>query len=779
MKINYLTAIACLLLIPSVFFAAEGTDTLEQLTAAGKECLRKGDFENAARHWEQAIKLSDPEKDAGTYLDLTLNLANVWQTMGFHSKALSVLQKALPFAEKSSDKYRKAMFFSSLGDLHLSLGNAEETVTYLTKGMETANEANHPKAAAMILNNVGNAFAAEQDEASAVEFYGQALDLIGDSEQEDDLHLKSKVWLNWIRIEIQKGNFQELSDMMDYILLEIGDMPDSYHKASDMITLSRLTRKLRKKLADTAGSQSSEAEKLQNDYLAYVAYLALEKAVQISEALNDHRMRSYAYGYMGQLYEEQSRYDDAVNLTRRAIFFAQQGDFPQTLYLWQWQSGRLFKAQGDVENAVKAYQTAVKTLNPIRGELFRGFRSRLDSFNENVKPVYLGLAEMLLKQAETLPDDASRQKKLIEARDTMEILKTAELEDFFADECVIAMRAEKVTLERTPPHTAILYPIMLPDALALLLTLPDGIKHISVPVGSEKIRETVQEYRIRLQTRVNNRFLYSSQQLYDWVIRPAEADMKANEVDTLVVAPDGALRLIPFSTLHDGEHFLIEKYAIGTIPAISLTDPKPVNKENFDILIGGLSEARQGFSALPSVPAELRDIREIMSGKILIQNNDYTIENMTAAFKEKPYSLVHIATHGVFGGTPEESFLLAYEDKLTMDRLEQLIGMGIFRKQKVELLTLSACQTALGNERAALGLAGVAVKAGVKSAIATLWFVDDEATSLAIREFYRQFKEPGMSKAKAMQNVQKKLIAQRRYWHPLYWAPFLVIGNWM
>jgi len=168
-----------------------------------------------------------------------------------------------------------------------------------------------------------------------------------------------------------------------------------------------------------------------------------------------------------------------------------------------------------------------------------------------------------------------------------------------------------------------------------------------------------------------------------------------------------------------------------------------------------------------------------MNGKILIQNKDYTIENMTRAFKEKSYPLVHIATHGVFGGTPAESFLLAYNDKLTMDSLEQLIGLGRFRKQKVELLTLSACQTALGNERAALGLAGVAVKAGVKSAIATLWFVDDEATSLAIREFYRQFREPGISKVKAMQNVQKKLIAQRRYWHPLYWAPFLVIGNWM
>ncbi|RLC09087.1 MAG: hypothetical protein DRI57_22785 [Deltaproteobacteria bacterium] len=123
--------------------------------------------------------------------------------------------------------------------------------------------------------------------------------------------------------------------------------------------------------------------------------------------------------------------------------------------------------------------------------------------------------------------------------------------------------------------------------------------------------------------------------------------------------------------------------------------------------------------------------------------------------------------------------MLTYNSRLDMDRLEELIELSRFRDQKVELLTLSACQTAMGNERAVLGLAGVAVKAGVKSAIATLWFVDDESTSLTIREFYRQLGTSGLSKAKALQNAQKQLIAKRRFWHPIYWAPFLLIGNWM
>ncbi len=266
--------------------------------------------------------------------------------------------------------------------------------------------------------------------------------------------------------------------------------------------------------------------------------------------------------------------------------------------------------------------------------------------------------------------------------------------------------------------------------------------------------------------------------LYNWIIRVVEPELKAQEITTLVIAPDGALRLIPLSTLYDGTRFLIEKYAMALIPAITLTDPRPFQKENIEILISGLSEGRQGFSPLPSVVAELRDIKKIMNSRIILNNKDFNTDNLTREFKAREYTIVHMATHGVFGGTPQESFLLNYDSKLTMDGLENLISLGRFRKKPVELLTLSACQTALGNERAALGLAGVAVKAGVRSAIATLWYVDDEATSLAIREFYRQVRKPGISKAQALQNTQKKLIKQRRYWHPLYWAPFLLIGNW-
>ena len=168
-----------------------------------------------------------------------------------------------------------------------------------------------------------------------------------------------------------------------------------------------------------------------------------------------------------------------------------------------------------------------------------------------------------------------------------------------------------------------------------------------------------------------------------------------------------------------------------------------------------------------------------MTGKKMYMNKAFTIPNVKNEFKINDYDIVHFATHGVFGGTGKNSFLLTYESQLNMNALEDLMSLGKYRNHKVDLLTLSACQTALGNERAALGLAGVAVKAGVRSAVATLWYVDDQATSLAIRELYRQLKKENMTKAKALQNAQKMLLAMHRYWHPIYWAPFLLIGSWI
>jgi CHAT domain-containing protein len=146
---------------------------------------------------------------------------------------------------------------------------------------------------------------------------------------------------------------------------------------------------------------------------------------------------------------------------------------------------------------------------------------------------------------------------------------------------------------------------------------------------------------------------------------------------------------------------------------------------------------------------------------------------------EVPYSVVHVASHAQFSSDPQKTFILTYDGKLGLDSLEQLINPTSFRDQPVELITLSACETAAGDDRAALGLAGVAVKAGARSALATLWRVDDAAAARLVAEFYKQLNDRRLSKAKALQRAQQLLLEEGDFEHPYYWAPYLIIGSWL
>jgi CHAT domain-containing protein len=181
---------------------------------------------------------------------------------------------------------------------------------------------------------------------------------------------------------------------------------------------------------------------------------------------------------------------------------------------------------------------------------------------------------------------------------------------------------------------------------------------------------------------------------------------------------------------------------------------------------------------LPYVRDELERIDKIYSGKVLL-NEDYQTSRLYQELDKTPYSIVHIASHGQFDRDPDQTFLLTHEDKLTMNQLEQIVGIGQYRDKPVELLTLSACQTAAGDDRAALGLAGVAVKSGARSALATLWFVNDQATALLVSDFYQHLKDSSVSKAGALQQAQINILSDRRYRHPGYWSPYLLIGNWL
>jgi len=452
--------------------------------------------------------------------------------------------------------------------------------------------------------------------------------------------------------------------------------------------------------------------------------------------------------------------------------------------------GRFYKDLRGFENpaglSVKSYYNAIRTLHPVQREFFRGYRRKKEIFDEKIRPIYLELTEIILDQAKRVAEK-DRNGKLKSAIDIMESLKISELENYFEDECMTVKSEKKLEPENLSSGTAVIYPISFEDHLALLSIFSDGIRYIDIPADSGNIRKQAIRLRERIQDfSKESRIIYYAKALYDLLIRPAEDELTAHKTDTLVIVPDGVLRLIPFAVLHDGNQYLTEKYAVVTVPGITLTDSEPIISDKERILLTGLSESRDGFSPLYGVSEELEGIKTFTDGKIL-QDKDFTRENLETELKRNIYPVIHIATHGRFGSNSDDTFLLTYNSRLTMADLEKLINIRRFRKERTELLTLSACQTALGDERAVMGLAGIALKAGVRSSLATLWNTDDNAASLMLREFYRGLRhsessetsEVRNSKAESLQHAQKALIAHRDYHHPFYWAAFLLTGDWL
>jgi len=192
----------------------------------------------------------------------------------------------------------------------------------------------------------------------------------------------------------------------------------------------------------------------------------------------------------------------------------------------------------------------------------------------------------------------------------------------------------------------------------------------------------------------------------------------------------------------------------------------------------GVSEGVQGFAGLPNVVHEVSAVRDIEGGKSLL-NDEFSRARFKSELQIEPYNLVHIASHGEFGSDPSRTFVLAFDGRLTMDDLERDIKYDKYRESALELLTLSACQTAAGDDRAALGLADVALKSGARSALATLWSVNDRSAGDLVLSFYRALQNENLSKAHALQAAQREMLQDPVFGHPSYWAPFLLIGNWL
>jgi CHAT domain-containing protein len=399
-------------------------------------------------------------------------------------------------------------------------------------------------------------------------------------------------------------------------------------------------------------------------------------------------------------------------------------------------------------------------------------------FRDSVEPVYRELMQLLLEPS-TANSQEQRTKNLSKVIDTLELLKLAELQNFFGDECVqIAQADAKSKGSRVDAQAAVIYSVILNDHTEMILHLPNGqLTSHAVSLKQEQMQQEIDQLRKFLEKRSTEEYLIPAQKVYDALIRPLEAELTAAQLKTLVFIQDTVLRQVPMAALHDGQQFLIQKYAIATTPSLSLTT-RTTNEQRYSgALIMGLTVERPPFNALTNVRAEVSGVQNILGGTELLDRK-FTLATVQAQLQKNSYPVVHIATHGKFGVDSANTFLLTFDSRITLEQIDEVLRARR-SQQPVELLTLSACQTAAGDNRAALGIAGVAVRAGVRSALASLWNINDQATVPLIEEFYTQLEQPNVTKAEALRKAQLKAIADMEYAHPAVWSPFILIGNWL
>jgi len=738
------------------------------------------------------------------------------QNLGDLSKAF---ENSMSAYQSAPDKIQEAQAILLLSQIYYQSGENDQAKELLRKVFEVKTD----NLTAQANLQLGNIYQSEQKYGQALEAYDKALSY---SEP------KIKIAAN-INRALLLGFDQAVAALQDAFKM-IPQLSSNVQQANLFLGIAQRAIPLKPKLA----------------------YQALLEVDKLSLADNK-RIMSQRFGYMAKLYQNQQRFEDSLTLIHKAIFHAQSE--PDLLMNWEWQQGRILTEQNKNEIAIAAYRRALSHLEKIRTDIPVRYLDGRSSFREMLSPLYMELANLLLRASEK--ENSQGQALLKETQATIESLKAAEMQDYFKNSCAVVQRP-LLDLAKETPKTAIVYPIAFHDRLEILLAIGNQLQRYEVKVNKRKLDRIVRRavHRVRPTSTGDLRPFSKREigQLYKWLINPIESSLKENNIDTLVFVPDGSLRTLPTAMLWDGKQYLIENYAVATLPGLSLLEPKPLPRSDFNILVAGLSRPGDVVKELPAlVQSGIIDIniaeqedpnrqinREItrevnrninmralpftVRGTLTLRDGsglllrDTTlrkpvvlrqqqlrqlqealelpgvrdeVEDLKNLFNSEPMldttfqldqfkqkvqgaRVVHIASHGMFTGDPNSSFVMAHDHLLDMNGLENLFKSELYSETPVELLTLSACQTAEGDDRSPLGLSGVALRSGARSIMGSLWPVSDNAARTLFPLFYQSIKQTGLSKAKALQKAQLALLNDDEMKHPFYWGAFILIGNW-
>jgi CHAT domain-containing protein len=725
------------------------------LNTQGRQLFQTGKIEAALETWKQAtLQYEKAGQPSGMISSLT-NQAIALQALGFTVQAQNTLSTIHQKLSKNAEG------LSHLGEAFRRLGMLNQSKQILQESLAATN---YPKTRSQILLELGNT---ERAIASRSQAIGQdasqqiktALDYYQQSQQ---LSPSVQAQINQFSLLVETQQLDQASQQWQTIQPLLANLPINranvyaqLNATQNLLTLKRTAK------SSTLPSNSEIAKQLAKTY-------------QQAQTLQDARTESYTLGQLGELYESAQQLPEAKNLTLQALLKLEKLQAPDIRYRWEWQLGRISKQQGDRTQAIAAYNRSINALQSVRQNLLLVNPDVQFSFRDRVEPIYRDLTDLLLAS----PD----QNQLQSAIANIDSLQLAELENFLR--CDLSQLASlSQNIDQIDPQAAFIYPIILSDRIEVVVRLPGKpLKHYSTAVQQATVEKTLKELRQAILRNNASRVIDRAKQVYSWLIEPIEGELKQG-IETLVFVLDGDLRNVPISVLYDAktEQYLVEKpYAIALLPTSQLFDLR-AQPQLRKVLGAGISEPLQvgdrRFNAL-NASAEL----EQTNSQEILLNSEFTQPNLQEKLRSQGFSVVHLVTHGHFSSNPEETYLLIHSAKSAKGELlkpNDFTSLLRPTNRAIDLLVLSACDTAEGDNRATLGLVGLAVRAGARSTIGTLWQVNDESTIALMNQFYEELKKPGVSKAQALHRAQFSLLQTAKHQNPYHWSPYILVGNWL
>ncbi len=749
--------------------------------------LTRGQAEAALKSWEGATSLYTQLQKPNKVLTSQTNQAQAFQNIGLYKKAISLLETALKLPQISTTNTEQlkplietvaaipetATALQTLGESLRVVGNFPQANLILERSLAIANQLKLPEIITLTqlslgniarsqINNTNNTEIKTQSTQNALNFYQQAA-------ASAPLNLKVQAQVNHLSLLVKTFQLDAAKTLLAQLQQEIATLPPSRSAIASRLNLAQTLIQMQEQgIGQTSWEEIAKLLKI---------------AVQQAKDLGDVRLQADALGSLGNVCEHTQQWAEAENLTQQAVQLGQQINAGDIAYRWQWQLGRVLKAQEKTESAIAAYKEAVGTIKSLRADLAAASPDVQFSFREAVEPIHRELVGLLV--------ESNQKDNLKTARDVIEGLQLVELDNFFREACLNGNPAQ---VDQVDTKAAVIYPIILENQLAIIASLPKSqnkadtkderdFRYYKTLISRQEIENLASRLGEDLkQSTAFDLARPQLQKMYNWVLHPEAKDLAASQVETLVFVLDGVLRNIPMAALHDGQQFLVEKYSIALTPGLQLLAPRSLKQERLGALVAGLSESRPGFDALPNVQKEVEKIQSDLPSQVLF-NQNFTNSAFQNRISAVSYPIVHLATHGKFSSQADETFILTWDGKIKVNQLSNVLKtLEISRENSLELLVLSACETAAGDNRSALGLAGIAVRSGARSTVATLWPVDDEATATLMSQFYDQLVQAnrtGITKAEALRRAQLAILKNPEYESPYYWAPYVLLGNWI